>query len=100
MIDNGEVHKLAPGILGSVVAILWMRDTPVRLIAAAVGGSTASYYGAAALAAWIAPRADIVGFVGFLMGVFGMAIGSKIFETIQSFDLKARVGAWLDRRGW
>jgi len=100
MIPGEEFRQAVPGIIGSVVAMLWSRDKPARLIAAAIGGSTVSYYAAAPFANWLAPGVNVVGFVGFLLGVFAMAIGAKIFETIEEFDLKTRLGAWLDRRGW
>ena len=99
MLNTDDFQKAAPGIIGSVIAMLWSRDKPARLVAAAIGGSTASYYGAAAFSHWLAPGANLVGFVGFLIGIFAMAIGAKIFEVIEQFDLQARLAAWLDKRG-
>ena len=99
MFNHDDIQQAAPGLLGSVVAMLWSRDKPARLIAAGIGGSVASYYAAAPFASWLAPGANLVGFAGFQIGIFGMAIGVKIFETIQSFDLQARIGRWLDKRG-
>lgn len=99
MFNHEDIQQAAPGVLGSVVAMLWSRDKPARLIAAGLGGSVASFYAAAPFANWLAPGANLTGFAGFLIGVFGMAIGVKCFETIQDFDMQARISRWLDKRG-
>ena len=92
----GEAAKAAPGIVGALVALRWMPGTPFQRVSAFVGGSAASYYGTDHLvhALEFSP-----GFTGFLLGLFGMAIASKVFEAIDSLRLGRRIEKLLDRWG-
>ena len=92
----GEAAKAAPGIVGALVALRWMPGTPLQRLSSFVGGSAASYYGTdhMAHALELAP-----GFTGFLLGLFGMAVASKVFEAIDGLRIGRRVEKLLDRWG-
>ena len=92
----GEAAKAAPGIVGALVALRWMPGTPFQRVSAFVGGSAASYYGTDHLvhALEFSP-----GLTGFLLGLFGMAIASRVFEAIDGLRLGKRLDKLLDRWG-
>jgi hypothetical protein len=81
-----EAAKAAPGLLGAIVALNWVRGSPMQRVASFLGGSGSSYWGSELLAAWahINP-----GLSGFLIGLFGMAVAGKVFEGIQQLDIAA-----------
>lgn len=91
-----EALKAAPGALGALVALRWMPGTPFQRATAFLGGAAASYYGTDHLvhALELSP-----GFTGFLLGLFGMAIASKVFEAIDGLRLGRRIEKLLDRWG-
>ena len=93
---TGEAVKAAPGVVGALVALRWMPGTPLQRLSSFVGGSAASYYGTDCLAhaLELAP-----GFTGFLLGLFGMAIASKVFEAIDGLRLGKHLDKLLDRWG-
>lgn len=92
----GEAAKAAPGVVGALAALRWMPGTPLQRLSSFVGGSAASYYGSdhIARALELAP-----GFTGFLLGLFGMAVASKVFEAIDGLHLGRRIEKLLDRWG-
>ena len=92
----GEAAKAAPGVVGALVALRWMPGTPLQRLSSFVGGSAASYYGTDHLAHLI----DVSpGLTGFLLGLFGMAVASKVFEAIDGLRVGRRVEKLLDRWG-
>lgn len=93
---TGEAVKAAPGVVGALVALRWMPGTPFQRATAFLGGAAASYYGTDHLvhALELSP-----GFTGFLLGLFGMAIASKVFEAIDGLRIGRRVEKLLDRWG-
>lgn len=92
----GEAAKAAPGVFGAIAAMLWMPGTPLQRASAFIGGAAASYYGADHLTHVIGLT---VGLNGFLLGLFGMAIASKVFETIDGLRVGQRLEKLLDRWG-
>ena len=93
---TGEAVKAAPGIVGALVALRWMPGTPLQRLSSFVGGSAASYYGTDHLAHALELSPC---FTGFLLGLFGMAIASKVFEAINGLRLGKRLDKLLDRWG-
>lgn len=92
-----EARDALPGVAGAVISALFLKG-PWRLIGGMVcGGAALAFYVAPVLAAWFAaPKA--AGALGFLLGLFGMAVVAKIHEAIQTFaagDLGAAVLAWF-----
>lgn len=79
--------KLVPAILGSVISLKWVQGTwPERLLMVA-GGAALSYY-ATPWAADKVQMSDAAGLVGFLIGLFGMAVVAPFYEALKAADLK------------
>jgi hypothetical protein len=82
-----SLTKLIPAVLGSLVSLRFVQGTwPERLLMAA-GGAGMSYYATVPSAAWLQVQ-DAEGLVGFLIGLFGMAVVAKAYETFQALDAK------------
>lgn len=78
-----ELRNAGPGIAGSALALFFMRRPPFILAGIFLGGCLVSLYATN----WVAKffemdNAD--GFVGFVIGVFGMALIGKIHDTIEA----------------
>lgn len=89
--DAHEFSRHAPGFLGSVAAMLFIKDTWPRRVGYMLAGVAASHYASGAVAA--ATRLD-EGLAGFLVGLFSMAVAAKLFEaleTLKSADLIERL---------
>jgi hypothetical protein len=91
-----EAAKAAPGLLGAIVALNWVRGSPMQRIAAFLGGSGSSFWGSETLAAWAHINS---GLSGFLIGLFGMAVAGKVFEFIQQIDIAPLVQRLLKKFG-
>ena len=79
--------KLAAGIAGAVVSLRFVQGTYMERVTMAVGGAALSYFATTPLSEWLAaPKAE--GVIGFFIGLFGMAIVSKVYEVIQLLDAK------------
>lgn len=75
--------KLVAGIAGAVVSLRFVHGTFLERISMCIGGAALSYYATTPVAAWVgAPDAE--GLVGFLIGLFGMAVMAKVYESIQA----------------
>jgi len=95
-----SLAKLAAGIAGSFVSLRFLSGTPAQLLMLAVGGTSLSYFASTPAAIWLNMQ-NAEGMVGFLIGMFGMAILSKVFEVIQSADAKviaADIWEWIKRK--
>ncbi|VTU32375.1 hypothetical protein H4CHR_02999 [Variovorax sp. PBS-H4] len=92
--------KLAAGIAGALVSMKFLQGTWPEKLGMAAGGSALSYFATTPIAEWLStPRAE--GLVGFLVGLFGMAIVSKGYEVIQMLDSKEmakEAWAWCVRK--
>lgn len=94
-----------PGIVGSLIALPFLKGTWPMRVSMAVGGALLSYYGTAT-AVTLLKAPDAEGLVGFLIGLFGMAIVAKLYELINSIDTKVMflmvvdwLKGWLPKRG-
>lgn len=82
-----NLFKLVAGVAGAAVSLRFVQGTwPERIIMAA-GGAALSYFASDLIAKWLAVP-DALGLVGFLTGLFGMAIVAKVYEVIQLIDAK------------
>lgn len=93
---NGEipewVTRTFPGALGSLVSMLFIRDTPVRRLGMFAAGAALAYFATP----WTMKALDLdAGFTGFLLGLFGMVAVSKAFETWQALEWTAIVRDFL-----
>jgi hypothetical protein len=83
--DIPEVSRGAWGAAGSVISMLWMRETArLRLIVLFFGGVVSAVLATPDVAQRVHVSA---GLVAFMLGVSSMAILAKVFETIQDFNL-------------
>ena len=92
--------KLASGVVGSLVSMNFVAGSRAKKLSMAIGGSALSYYASTPAAMFIeTPTAE--GLVGFLLGLFGMAIMAKVYEVIQMIDAKqvaADAWTWFTRK--
>lgn len=99
-IDPGFAKQVAPGLIGSGAAILFIRGPWLQRIGMVIPGAALSYYGAD----WLAEAVRMpLGLAGFLMGLFGMAAVAKVFDTWQTLQLgpmlQRRIAKWLGVEG-
>jgi hypothetical protein len=91
--------KAGPGVVGSLVAVGLMRDvSPWRRVSSFLAGAACSYFaGDTVTAVWPAIKP---GFAGFVMGLFGMALILKIYETLDEMKPAEWLKAFAVKRGW
>lgn len=84
---DGHLFKLIAGIAGALVSLNFVQGTWPERVIMAIGGAALSYFASNNLATWLnVPEA--LGLVGFLIGLFGMAIVAKFYEVLQMLDAK------------
>lgn len=97
-----ELKEALPGTLGALVATFFVKRPLVVLIGIFAGGCALSYYASPYLAKRLG-MLDAMGLVGFLLGMFGMSIGMKLYDFLQEAavgDLwKAGIDALRKRLG-
>lgn len=92
-----ELKAAAPGIAGAMLALMFMRRPILILAGMFVGGCLLSWYGAT----WFAELAGLekhVGLAGFVLGLFGMALVAKVYDTIEALQpakLADAVVSWV-----
>jgi len=95
-----SLAKLLAGALGSFVSLKFVQGTLFERVFMGVGGASVSYYAATPAYNWIGvPNTE--GLVGFLIGLFGMAIMAKVYEVIQMTDAKQvsqDIWEWIKRK--
>ena len=79
--------KLASGVAGALVSLRFVQGTWLEKLIMLVGGSALSLVGTGPTANWLGMQ-SAEGLVGFLLGLFGMAIVSKVYDAIQLIDAK------------
>ena len=87
-----EAVKLAPGAAGALAAMLWLKDTWPRRLCMFLAGAAMSRIGSSDVAHLVGLSE---GFAGFLLGLFGMAVASKTFETWQALDIGGILRDWI-----
>jgi len=85
--------KLA-GLGGAALSMRFIKGTWYERLTMAVGGVIASYFLAEWLSVWTRLPLQVT---GFLLGLFGMAIASRIWEAIQNAPLGELWSAAIDR---
>ena len=92
-----EITKAAPGVIGALVALRWMRGpTWGHTISSFIGGAALSYYGTTYAVQWSSADA---GLAGFVLGLFGMAVVSKVFDALENFKTSELLGKILAKWG-
>ena len=82
-----SLAKLLAGLAGSVVSLRFVQGTLVERMFMGIGGAALSYYASTPAATWVGVK-DAEGLVGFLIGLFGMALMAKVYEVILLMDAK------------
>lgn len=100
-IPDFSIAKLAAGIAGSVVSLRFVQGSVLERVFMGIGGAALSYYATTPVSIWAGVR-DAEGLVGFLIGLFGMAVMAKVYEVIQLADATKIAGdAWeAIKRKW
>jgi hypothetical protein len=82
-----ELSDAAPGIVGSALSLRWIPGTWLTKAAMWAGGCTMSVVGGKQFAQLMHMSGDGgVSLAGFLLGLFSMAVVSKLFDAISAFD--------------
>lgn len=95
-----SIAKALAGIAGAFVSLNFMQGSVPQRLVLAVGGAAMSYFFSTPASRYLG-MADAEGMIGFLIGMFGMAIASKVYEVIAAMDAKALavdVWAWVKRK--
>ena len=90
MIDPPDfsLAKLSAGIFGSLVSLRFMQGSYTERILMSIGGAALSYFATTPIADWLnVSKAE--GLIGFLVGLFGMALVGKVYEVILLLDAAA-----------
>lgn len=88
MADDVVITKLAAGSFGAFVSMRFVQGTPLERMMMGIGGAAVSYFGTTPVAQWVQTNQSAEGLIGFLLGVFGMSIISKVYEVIALLDAK------------
>lgn len=95
-----EARDATPGILGALVAIRYTQGPILMRSSMFLGGASMSYFGAAPISSAMGVM-NGAGLVGFVLGLFGMAIASKVYEGIAGFpvaDVSKAVIDWIRKK--
>lgn len=76
-----SIGNLVAGVFGAFVSLRFVQGTTTERVIMAIGGAALSYYATPHTATWLGMQ-HAEGLVGFLIGLFGMAITAKIYEAI------------------
>lgn len=99
--SDSIVSKLLSGTAGALVSMKFLAGTWPEKICMAIGGSALSYFASVPVSEWMSVSEKAQGLVGFLIGLFGMAIISKVYEVIQVMDAKeiaTGIWSWLKKK--
>lgn len=77
--------QFAAGTAGALVSMRFISGTWFEKVTMALGGSALSFFGTPPLFSWLAIN-NSEGLLGFLVGLFGMALVSKVYEIIWLID--------------
>lgn len=83
-----SITNLVAGVAGAFVSLRFVQGTMPERLTMAGGGAALSYYATPPAAAWLG-MASAEGLVGFLVGLFGMAVVAKIYDAIQGLPAAA-----------
>jgi len=98
-ISDVSLGKMAASFAGALVSLRFLKNcSAVEKFLMVLGGSVLSYHSTPVAAAWTG-LSDVEGLVGFMVGLFGMAIVAKVYEVIQALDPAEIARRALDRFG-
>lgn len=85
--------KLA-GVAGAAISMRFLQGSPLARVSMAISGSLVSYYAAPHIAQ-LTGMPD--GLTGFLLGVFGMAVVSRMWQWVEQAPIALIWQAVVDR---
>lgn len=81
--------KVIPATLGALVSLGFLKGSIIERISMTVGGVALAYYATPPSAVWLnATTSEGAGLVGFVIGLFGMTLVSKLYEALNALDAK------------
>lgn len=95
------VSKLAPGVIGAIIALRWVPTGSSWLdrLASFAGGCGCAAWAAPALVEWAdIASARIDAFIGFTAGLLGMVIVGEIVSTLRALQLAETIRGILSAR--
>lgn len=93
-------HPLVAGIFGAIVGLKFVPGlTWLERVTNLGAGGVIAYYVAPALANWWGLSEHMVGFMSFILGMFGLSVAAAIFQGIRTLNLAEVITEWLKPRG-
>lgn len=87
-----HLEKLAPGLLGSMGAMLWIQGSWKRKLSLFAFGGVMAWYATP----WIYAKTGISeGFLGLMVGLFGMSVVDSIFRAWADLGLSSILREWV-----
>lgn len=93
--------KLAPGVIGAVIALRWVPtgSTWLDRLTSFAGGCGCAVWAAPALVEWSdIASTRIESFVGFTFGLLGMVVVGELVQTVRSLQLAETIRGILAAR--
>ena len=90
------IAKIGASVVGALVSLNFVRGTLPERLSMAAGGASLSYYSSDYIAHSL-HMGESIGLVGFLIGLFGMAIVAKVYEGITTLEVKRIINDLLGR---
>jgi len=91
-VDPQLVKQTAPGLLGAMGAMFFMRGAWLVRVGMVIPGGALSLYGSA----YAATQTGMPeGLAGFVLGLLGMIFFGKIIDTWQDLELGTILKQWL-----
>jgi hypothetical protein len=86
--------KLVPGGVGALASVRWLSGQWLQRLHMGLVGWALAYYVAPDVAAFARAKPEAV---GFLIGLFGVAVIQQIFQNLAKADISAWLGRTLDQ---
>ena len=90
------IAKALAGLAGAVVSLRFVKGSVFEKILMVIGGAALSFFGSPWVTTYMHME-SAESLVGFLMGLFGMAIVAKVYDAIQAADVSRIANSILDR---
>jgi hypothetical protein len=90
---------LVAGILGALVGLRFVPGlTWFERVTNLGAGGVIAYYAAPALAGWWGLSEHMVGFMSFILGMFGLSVAAAIFQGVRTLNVAEIISGWISRR--
>ena len=96
MLEQSDMVKHAPGIVGSLTAVFLLKDTWPRRFVLFFAGWASAHFIAPSVVNFLSVDAEVA---GFLTGLFSMAIVAKSFAIVEAVQPKELLDRFLKRWG-